>query len=101
MSVEEANKELVANKNFKIIDVRESWEHDIGKINNCIELPLSKITEGLLDLEKSTKYGVICHSGVRSLQACYFLKSKGYTVLNISGGIEEWSLKIDNEVPRY
>ena len=101
MSVEDANNQLVNNKNFKIIDVREIWEYEIAKINNCIELPLSRIVNDYLVLEKSVNYGIICHSGVRSQQACFFLESKGYIVSNIIGGIESWSLEIDKEIPRY
>ena len=56
MSVEDANNQLVNNKNFKIIDVREIWEYEIAKINNCIELPLSRIVSDYLILEKSVNY---------------------------------------------
>jgi|ETNmetMinimDraft_27_1059897.scaffolds.fasta_scaffold443265_1 rhodanese-related sulfurtransferase len=101
MTVFEVKKFLEINKNFKIIDVREVWEHDIGKIEGSIEMPLSTIVPGCYRLDKSIEYGVICHSGVRSLQAGIFLESRGYNVCNVEGGIDKWSLEIDSSIQRY
>ena len=53
MTVFEVKKFIDNNKNFKIIDVREVWEHDIGKVEGSIEMPLSTIVKEYLRLDKS------------------------------------------------
>lgn len=101
LSVKDVEKKLKQDKSFKIIDVRESWEHKIGKIEGSIEMPLSKIVQEYSGLDKSLKYGVVCHSGVRSLQGGAFLESKGFSVVNVGGGIDRWSLEVDKNIERY
>ena len=43
----------------------------------------------------------MCRSGVRSAQACEFLKPLGFDVYNLTGGINMWSQVIDPTVPQY
>ncbi len=101
LSVFEAKEKMEREKNFKIIDVRENWEHEIGAIENSIKMPLSNLVEDFKSLNQSIEYGVICHSGVRSLQGGSYLQSKGFKVFNVEGGIDKWSLEIDNSIDRY
>lgn len=101
LSVFETKERMDKKKDFRIIDVRENWEHEIGLIKNSIRLPLSRLVEHYKSLNQSIQYGVICHSGVRSLQGAAFLKSKGFNVFNIEGGIDRWSLDIDSSIDRY
>lgn len=101
LSVKDIDKKLKQDKSFKIIDVREPWEYQIGKIDGSIEMPLSKIAQEYSGLDKSLEYGIICHSGVRSLHGGSFLESKGFSVVNIGGGIDRWSLEVDNNIERY
>lgn len=101
LSVFETKERMDKKNDFKIIDVRENWEHEIGAIKNSIKMPLSRLVEDCASLDQSIEYGVICHSGVRSLQGGAFLQSKGFKVFNIEGGIDKWSLEIDSSIDRY
>jgi rhodanese-related sulfurtransferase len=101
LSVFETKEKIKREKDFKIIDVRENWEHEIGVIEHSIKMPLSRLVEDYKSLNQSTEYGVICHSGVRSLQGGSFLQSKGFKVFNVEGGIDKWSLEIDSSIDRY
>ena len=101
LSVFETKERMDKREDLEIIDVRENWEHEIGLIKNSIRLPLSRLAEDYKSLNQSIQYGVICHSGVRSLQGAAFLKSKGFKVFNIEGGIDKWSLDIDSSIDRY
>ena len=101
LSVFETKEKMEREKDFKIIDVRENWEHEIGAIKNSIKMPLSRLVEDCASLDQSIEYGVICHSGVRSLQGAAFLQSKGFKVFNIEGGIDKWSIDIDSSIDRY
>lgn len=37
-------------------------------------------------IDKSKEYYIVCKSGARSIKTCKQLISKGYNVVNISGG---------------
>jgi rhodanese-related sulfurtransferase len=53
-----------------------------------------------LDPAKSTL--VLCHHGVRSMQAAEYLVSQGFTnVSNVTGGIDRYTTEADPSVPRY
>ena len=101
ITVNELKLFLLEKENFRLIDVREKWELDIAKIENSIELPLSNILNNYSKLNLDIEYAVICHSGVRSMQASGFLENKGYSVSNVIGGIDQWSLEIDPALDRY
>jgi rhodanese-related sulfurtransferase len=45
---------------------------------------------------------LICHHGMRSMQAANFLTQVGFKdVSNLVGGIDAWSINIDSSVVRY
>ena len=44
----------------------------------------------------------ICHHGIRSLQAAWFLEHAGFLdVVNLAGGIDAWARQVDASVPTY
>ena len=44
----------------------------------------------------------ICHHGVRSYSAAMYLKEVGIEhTKSLSGGVEEWAIKIDPKMERY
>ena len=52
-------------------------------------------------INKDEPVYILCHSGVRSAQACLYLEQKGFDAVNIRGGIHAWSTEIDPSVPIY
>jgi rhodanese-related sulfurtransferase len=45
---------------------------------------------------------VLCHHGSRSLRVTYWLRAQGLTrAVNLRGGIDAWSSRIDPTVPLY
>lgn len=87
----------------RIIDVREQDEYDIARIEGTELIPLSQfIVRAPKELSTGEKIIIFCHHGGRSMQACHWLMKEGYEDLsNVVGGIEEWSVQIDPQVPRY
>jgi adenylyltransferase/sulfurtransferase len=94
---------LDKEKNFRLIDVREADEWAIAKLPGAELIPLSKFQQ--LALQKLTPEEEIilyCHHGMRSAKAQGFLKAQGYhDVLNLTGGIDAWSVQVDPTVKRY
>jgi len=94
-------KEKLKNERVVLLDVREQYEIDIAKIKGSINIPMMEIPNRLFELKKENKFAVICHSGIRSAQVCKFLEMKGFTVYNVSGGIDRWSQDVDEKIKRY
>tara|TARA_Y100001970_G_C13789090_1_gene629322 strand:+ start:19 stop:330 length:312 start_codon:yes stop_codon:yes gene_type:complete len=89
------------NKKITLLDVREPFELKIASIENSINIPMSEISSRISELDKNEDIAVMCHSGIRSAQVCYYLEQFGFRVYNVEGGIDCWSEKIDNTISRY
>ncbi|MBP6824436.1 MAG: hypothetical protein KA368_23020 [Acidobacteria bacterium] len=103
ITVEELKAKQDAGDKFRLIDVREAHEYDHAKIG-CAELkPLGRIMQWSQELSDRDEEIVLhCHHGMRSDRACQFLAAQGFSNLkNLIGGIDDWSLKVDPNVPRY
>ena len=107
ISVEELAVRLEQSpENLQLIDVREPREVAICSIEGFQVLPLSEFTDWAEQVfnrfEPHTETLVLCHHGMRSAQMCQWLISRGFTnVKNIAGGIDAYSVLVDQNVPRY
>ncbi len=95
ISAKELNNWQSENKNFKLIDVRETYEVETGYIENSQNIPLAGIIHNantiLSDLDKSTEIVVYCAHGMRSQNATLALMKAGFeNVYSLSGGIAAW-----------
>jgi len=98
------DQELLDDVQF--VDVREPHEVEIVSLPHFKVLPLGTFQEwapklsSLLDPTKRTY--VLCHHGMRSMQASQFFVGNGFSkVWNISGGIDAYARGVDNNLPRY
>jgi rhodanese-related sulfurtransferase len=104
VSVLEADELLRGPHSVRLIDVREAEEWEACRILGAEWIPLSQWPESALaQLKDPSEHLLIqCHHGGRSARAAAFLMSRGFTrVFNVSGGIDAWSLQVDQSVPRY
>jgi adenylyltransferase/sulfurtransferase len=85
-----------------LLDVREPHEYSMAKIEGSVLIPLGELPNSLDKLDKNTEIVAYCHKGMRSADAVGFLVQQGFpNVKNLIGGIDSWSIEIDNSVPRY
>ncbi len=85
-----------------LLDVREPHEYSMCKIDGSVLIPLGELPNSMDKLDKNTEIVAYCHKGMRSADAVGFLVQQGFpNVKNLIGGIESWSIEIDNAVPRY
>lgn len=87
-----------------LVDVREPEEFALCQIGGAILLPLSELQSRWSELQtfEGREIVVYCHHGLRSSHAIRFLELAGMDRLwNLSGGIDEWSVKVDPGVARY
>tara|TARA_Y100001980_G_C14388138_1_gene188094 strand:+ start:354 stop:668 length:315 start_codon:yes stop_codon:yes gene_type:complete len=94
-------KESLDKKDLILIDVREEEEYAICSIESSVHIPMNTIPSQLDKLDKDTSYAIICHSGVRSHNVCFYLQNHGYKVRNVVGGIHQWALEIDGTLETY
>ena len=96
INVEELKARMDAGEKINLIDCREPNEYAEFNIGGKL-VPLGKIqtmqTEELDDL-KEEEVIVHCRSGQRSMMACMFLDTLGFTnTVNVTGGILAWQEK--------
>jgi adenylyltransferase/sulfurtransferase len=103
ITVEQLKAKRDAGEKFRLIDVREPSEHQVARIEGSELKPLGQIMNWAQELmDKGEEIVLHCHHGMRSDRACQYLAAQGFVnVKNLIGGIDEWSLKIDQTVPRY
>ena len=87
---------------IQLIDVREPYEHEVAEIRGARLLPLSRFPHWAGTLDPEAEIVFMCHHGIRSAQVCSHLAREGFKRLyNLAGGIDLWSLEVDESVPRY
>ena len=85
-----------------LVDVRPPAERDIAAVTAPFEGLEDGGLERLLALPKDAPLAFLCHHGGRSAQAAMYFAQQGFSDLyNVVGGIDAWSLEVDEAVPRY
>jgi rhodanese-related sulfurtransferase len=77
---------------IQLVDCRELYEWDAGRIEGAVHIPLNSIMAGAgADLDKDRPIAVICRSGNRSELATMMLQARGFDAHNVEGGMEAWA----------
>lgn len=93
---------LRAGDAITLLDVRETYEWAIARLPDARLIPLGSLPRAVNTLDRKSELVVYCHHGARSAAAVAWLQDQGFTnVLNLVGGIDRWSVEIDNTVQRY
>lgn len=85
-------REATQEKDYILLDVRESYERDEFNIGG-IHIPLGEITASFdkLASHKDEEIVVYCRSGKRSAMAQHLLLQAGFAnVRNLEGGMMAW-----------
>jgi rhodanese-related sulfurtransferase len=86
----------------RLVDVREPHEYSICHIEGSELKPLGQISQWVHELDPDEEIVFQCHSGQRSAYACMLLQRAGFTnVKNLAGGIDQWAIEVDRQMPRY
>lgn len=91
------------------IDCREVEELEEASLPGFLNLPMGEygrwadmFEKGEMTLDAKEETVVMCHHGMRSANFCSFLRQQGFSnVRNLVGGIDAYSLEVDDSVPRY
>ncbi|PYY25950.1 rhodanese-like domain-containing protein [Paenibacillus illinoisensis] len=88
---QEVAEQLKQGKDLMMLDVRESAEWVEGHVEGAVHIPLGQLMQRYIELDESQEVIIMCRSGNRSGLACELLHEKGYKVINMTGGLSEWS----------
>ncbi len=89
-----------------LLDVRNPAEAEVAVIPGAVLIPLAMIKSGeaierIRGMAETGRLYVHCKLGGRSAQAVELLAQQGITATNVNGGIDAWSVQVDQAVPRY
>ncbi len=89
-----------------LLDVRNPPEAELAVIPGAVLIPLATIQSGeaierIRGMVDTGRLYVHCKLGGRSAQAVELLAQQGIAAINVDGGIDAWSVQVDQDVPRY
>ena len=93
MSVPEISVDELAGQianGAAVVDVREQFEWDEGYVGGSRLIPLGEVVDRVSEIPSDTPVYVICRSGVRSAEACEYLRAQGIDAFNVTGGVLAW-----------
>ncbi|MDA2933058.1 rhodanese-like domain-containing protein [Acidobacteria bacterium AH-259-D05] len=92
ISVEEARQQIAANPELAILDVREPFEIEKGKIEGSRRVDQELGSEIISSWPREREIIVYCEHGERSMKATQYLKQQGFqNIRSLQGGFAVWS----------
>ncbi|WP_438432715.1 rhodanese-like domain-containing protein [Gorillibacterium sp. sgz500922] len=91
---QEVAAKIKHGEKLSLLDVREPEEWAAGHIKGAKHIPLGQLSQRLNELNPAQETIVMCRSGNRSGLACELLSEKGFDVVNMTGGLNEWKDKL-------
>lgn len=73
-----------------LIDVRQPEEYEAAHVPGARLIPLADVVARLGEVPTDRPVYVICQTGVRSLRAADFYRSRGIDAHNVAGGTKAW-----------
>jgi len=92
------------DRDFVLVDVRESVEFDINRIPDSVLIPKGDFLNGsaLEKLPSDKQVVLYCKTGVRSAECLAIVKGAGYAdAVHVGGGVVAWVNQIDPSQPSY
>ena len=79
-------------EDVQIVDVREPYEWEAGRIDGAEHVPLNQLMAGQSsELDPGRPVVAVCRSGNRSELATLMLRARGFDAYNMAGGMEAWA----------
>jgi rhodanese-related sulfurtransferase len=87
---EDVQRRLAAGE-IQVIDVREPYEWDAGRIRGDVRhIPLEHVSALAATIDKDTPVVFQCRLGSRSLMAAQAFHRAGYEAYSLAGGLQAW-----------
>ena len=92
----ERARELLESGEALVVDVREPYEREAGRIEGTRHIELERLASNAESLPKDRPIVFHCRLGARSALAARAFRSAGYDAWSLRGGIQEWH---DRDLP--
>ncbi len=96
LTPEELQARLAQGDEIVLVDVRETWELQLTRLEGALSIPLPELSGRLDELTRKAEIVVLCKIGERSAWAVRQMRAAGFSrVFNLSGGLVAWASRID------
>jgi len=83
--------ELLQRGEIQLIDVREPYEHEAGRIAGDRLVGLTELAAQAESIDRDRPVVFYCRSGSRSAMATEAFRGAGYDAHNVEGGLLDWA----------
>jgi rhodanese-related sulfurtransferase len=73
-----------------VIDVREAYEHEAGRIEGTQHVVFDQLTQAAATIDKDRPVIFHCRVGSRSAIAAQAFRQAGYDAYSMAGGLKAW-----------
>ena len=102
ISVRDLADMQTAGKEHAVVDVRETRELAICRLDGALHIPMAEVSARADELPRDRLLVVVCHHGARSQMVVDYLRDAGFdNAVNLDGGVDAWACDIDQSMPRY
>lgn len=82
--------EMLRGGEIDLIDVREPYEHEAGRIGGARHIELERLASQAETIDRDRPVVFHCRLGARSAMATQAFRTAGYDAYNMAGGIAAW-----------
>lgn len=86
----EQTAKALADGTAQVIDVREQYEWDAGRIPGTIHIELERLASNANSIASDKPVIFHCRLGARSAMAAQAFRASGYDAYSMAGGIKLW-----------
>jgi rhodanese-related sulfurtransferase len=81
---------LLQSGDVQLVDVRQSYEHEAGRIAGDRHIELARLAAEVETLDRDRPVVFYCRSGARSAMATEAFRGAGFDAHNMVGGLLDW-----------
>jgi rhodanese-related sulfurtransferase len=83
-------KRLLDEGDVDLVDVREPYEHEAGRIEGDRHVEIPALTAAAQEMDRERAVVFYCRTGARSAMATQAFRASGYNAFNLTGGLVAW-----------
>jgi rhodanese-related sulfurtransferase len=82
--------ERVESGEAQLVDVRQDFEWEAGRIAGAVHMPLDTLPARAGEIDRERPVIFSCRTGARSAMATDAFRASGVEAFNLEGGLEAW-----------
>lgn len=83
-------EEMLEAGEIQLVDVREPYEHEAGRISGARHIELERLASRAEEIDREQPVVFHCRLGIRSAMATQAFRASGFDAYNLDGGIQAW-----------